>query len=463
MEMNLNELRENMANTVATGLKKGEILWHNQNLPSSTPKSLSSGRRFGGINALYLLEKSLEKGYDNPFWVPHPGEQTNVEPEKKIIVKQGEKGTKVEHWGQNKDDKSKIEPRTVTYFSVEQVHYKALEQYENKFKEAKIPDYTAADGILKKFGVTVPKEKDLKKYHAALTTAFNEIGKDSPILDKVSVEDLKKLRIDMGASFLTLSLGMGVPEADKSLPTSSWASSIGHDPRQLASAARDAQLLASNVLEKGLNIVQSNEKANEKLSPEKLKVGDKILCKKESNDKNGREFVGEVKSIENEIIVASVLKNGETKEYKNLHERGWTYESFTQEQELGKASKIEEKSNPLPHLEVGKEITLTKIPDGNQKKNNAFVATVTEIDGEKMTVNAMWNNTKYTFNLDVLAKKWKVEEVAYDQSMKCAKDKVKELKEQKILVSEKEPAQLSHYQDLKCENARLLDETPNTR
>lgn len=459
--MTLKELRENVANSVAADLKKGKILWHDQNLPTSTPKSLLSGRRFGGINTLYLLEKSLEEGFDNAFWIPRPGEQANVESEKKIFIKKGEAGTKLEHWTQNKDNNT-LEPRTATYFNVQQVHYNALQPYENMLREAKTPDYSAADAILTSLGVNVPKEKNPKEYHSALTTAMNEVAKDSPVLNAVPVEDLKKLRIDLGTSFLTLSLGMGVPEADTSLPTSSWASSIGHDPRQLASAARDAQLLSSNVLEKGRNIELSNEKtlekAIEKLPLENMKVGDKVLCRKESNDKNTREFVGEVKSIGNEIIVASVLKNGETKEYKNLHERGWTYENFAQGQE--NAPKIEEKPNLLARLEIGQEIAMTKISDENKTNNNAFIGTVTNISDQKITINAMSNNAEYTFKCDTLAEKWKVEEVPYAHSMKYAKDKVKELKAQKILSPEKEPTNLSHYENLRCENARLLDETP---
>ena len=97
----MKELREDLAGAVADELKKGNALWH-QNI-SSMPQSLISERTFGGINALYLMQDAVEKGFTDSRWIPRPGEQKDVDPSKKILIKKGEKGTHIEHWGHNKD------------------------------------------------------------------------------------------------------------------------------------------------------------------------------------------------------------------------------------------------------------------------------------------------------------------------------------------------------------------------
>lgn len=451
---NLRELRENAATSVAEDLKKGTALWHKQELPSSMPKSLVSGREFGGINALYLIAAAAESGFGSPYWMPRPGEQKNVEQDKKIFVKKGEKGTAVEFWAKSKDDENKLEPRTATYFNVAQINPKSLESFGNSTEAAKnAPNYDAADVVLSGLGVKAPKERNPKEYHAALAAAVGEIAKGTPKMEQIPTADLKKLRTDMGTSFLSLSLGMGVPEADKSLPTRSWADSIGRDPRQLAYAARDAQGLAAGALalSKGLNAERAKEKEAEKLSPENLKVGDIVVCRKDSRD-----FIGEVKSAEaDKVVVAAVLRNGETKEYQNLHERGWKYESPSPERG---------KTHPgrFPRLEKGQEVVLTpKIVDPNGKNKMQLVGTITKAGNEKTIDITTVQGQVYTFNKSVLGEKWNVEKIPYGQTLKCAQDKVEKLREDKVLsFASKTPVViLPNSGNLKSENTRLLDET----
>ena len=102
----------------------------------------------------------------------------------------------------------------------------------------------------------MPIDASLKNYHKAFTVAMNNMTKDAPELEKVFTENLKKMRIDMATSLLSLSLGMGVPEADKSLPLESWASVIRQDPSELARAARDAQKLTNRILAMGIDYPQ---------------------------------------------------------------------------------------------------------------------------------------------------------------------------------------------------------------
>jgi antirestriction protein ArdC len=460
----LEELRGNIADVISADMKKGEVLWHDQRLPSLMPRSLISGREFGGMNALYLMNATVAKGFDSPYWIARPGDQRDVSQEKKIWITKDEKGTKIEHWERKKDEngnESLIVPRTVTYFNVQQVHHKSLEQFSPscaKEDTKETPNYDAANAILKALDISLPKEKNLKEYHAALKSSINEIAKDTPKLDQVLTDDLKKLRLDMGTSFLTLSLGMGVPETDKSLPMSSWASSISHDPRQLASAARDAHILAKDALEKGLTLSQSQEKEMEKTekaqmrSPIDLKIGDKVLCKRDD-----RKFSGEVKSVENGIIIANMSPNvnGEHKEYKNLHERGWTYEILTLEQgkaeEQGNSKKID-----VLHLKEGQEVSITSRENGN----NQFTGTITKIDNETSKIYVSTSaNGNLTFGPDSLEKKWQIEALPYEQTLAYANDKVGKLKESKVILPESKTTVLSHHEKFQNGNVRLLDET----
>jgi HPt (histidine-containing phosphotransfer) domain-containing protein len=445
----LEEIRGNLAKSVADGLKKGNVLWHNQNLPTAMPRSLVSGRNFGGVNALYLMKTAEALGYDDPRWISHPGEQKNVEPDKKILINKGEKGTTIEHWGKNKDNG--IEIRTSAYFNVRQIRDKSIElltpEGSLSREQRDGPHYERADAVLKNLDVAIPKDKSPKAYRDALSTAINNISKDAPELEKALTENLKKLRTDMAHSFLSLSLGMGVSEADKSLPVSSWANSIGHDPRQLASAARDAHRLAGAALTKGLELLESLESKEQvkEMLPNDLKAGDNIMCKKE-----GREFVGEVKSAENgKVVVASVLKTGEPKEYVNLHERGWKYETLSQGQEQAQ------------HIcfKPGQEVVITpKTLNENGKTISPFNGTIKKIDSEKhkMVIECASGKT-YTFSQDT--EKYSIDEMPYEQTLKCAHDKVQELKERKVIVSEAKTTELSRHENFKNGNVRLLDET----
>jgi hypothetical protein len=456
----LQEVRENLAISVAEGMKKNNILWHDQNLPPTLPRSLVSGREFGGVNALYLMKSAAANGYEDPRWVTVP-KQDNVEQDKKIVMKsEHEAGTALEYWVKGNNG---LQVNTPTYYNVQQLNSKSVEHLTPEESppraEREAPHYVLADAVLKNLDVAIPKEKSQKAYQEALGIVVNNISKDAPELENVSTENLKKLRTDMAHSFLSLSLGMGVPEADNSLPVSSWVNSISHDPRQLVYAARDANKLSTNALTKGQELLESKEEVKE-LSPNAndLKVGDKILCKRKD-----REFVGEVKFAENgKVIVASVSKSGNSKEYENLHERGWKYEPIALEKEQ---EKIQSESTKdvfdFSKLKVEQEVMIIpKIPKENGKTDKPFLGTIIAINSEKQSFEIVTvAGHKYSFGSETLAKKYGVEEIPYEQTLKCAHDRVEALKEQKVIASEAKTAELSRYENFKNNNARLLEET----
>jgi hypothetical protein len=429
---NVRVLRENMANSISEELKKGDVLWHDsERLASTMPISLVSGKPFTGFNALILLGAQISGGYDSPCWIPHPGAQDNVAPDKKIITKDNgygtTYGTTVEHWREIEEGgKKKLELNTLKYINIQQVHYKSLEKFENAhlIGEAKnaTPDYDKADAVLMSLGVNVPKDKNVKEYHAALSTAVNEFGKtyvfDSPMLDHV-IKDLKRLRTDIGTSFITLSLGMGVPEADKTLPLESWANNIKKNPIELVNAAQDANDLRKYLLNKAYNLDISQ-------SREAQAVPAAFNVQKLSPENTG-------------------------------HERGWTYGVSVQEQSQGQEKSIMsvEKSCTVGSLKENQEVLLT----AKEKSDISFYGIVTKIDDEKnVHITSLDDHIKC--NLDpVTAERWNITNVPYEESLKCANDKVAKLKESKVISSEKDAPLLSRFSKFENGNVRLIDET----
>jgi antirestriction protein ArdC len=466
--MKLEEMRANLAKSVAEGLKTGKVLWHDQNLPSTMPRSLARGQEFGGLNALYLLSKTAEAGYTDSRWLARPGEQKDVEQDKKIFINKGEKGTTLEHWGKPKDSAEKTKVRTIAYFNVQQVQSKSIEQFSlegTPSKEDKnSPNYEKANAMLKNLGIEIPKESVPGAYHEALLTAVNNIAKDAPELEKDLTDNLKKLRVDLASSFLSLSLGMGVPKLDPSLPISAWATSIGHDPRQLAQAARDASKLMKSALTKGQELLESlssDMREVKELSMENLKVGEKIVCKKENNS-----FIGEVKSVENgEVVIASVLKSGDTREYKNLHERGWKYETLPLEQE--KASPRKEENSAGDALDVsqyklGQEMFIVPKVKKDGKDNSGFIGVVSGIDTEhnKVYITSL-PGMKYTFASKTLKDNYKIEDVPYEQTLKHALDKAQQLRDEKVFTSNTKTVELSPLENFSNKTVKLVAETVN--
>jgi hypothetical protein len=61
--------REEFAERVARSLEAGVIPWQRKDLPDMPIQSAVSGREYGGLNALYLMEKCAEKGYSDPRFI----------------------------------------------------------------------------------------------------------------------------------------------------------------------------------------------------------------------------------------------------------------------------------------------------------------------------------------------------------------------------------------------------------
>jgi hypothetical protein len=263
MTTTLRELRETFAETLIGQLDTGYVLWHDGRLPPSMPRSLASGKNFNGVNALILMSAESAKGYDDHRWAAY---------KESLYIRRGEKGVFVEWW--NKKGENEIEFRPVLCFNARQLfHYPAAE--ENGFGS----HAAAARRVLNRFGIPFPSpvlrgtapdfdktgnnyfdeydanENDYfifrrKDWRDALKTAAENLtgAEGVPWNPDAFKKPLSALRLDLSVSFLTLSLGMGVPEPEESLPLTMWASAIRENPSEIARAAHDAQKLANKIL-----------------------------------------------------------------------------------------------------------------------------------------------------------------------------------------------------------------------
>ncbi|MDR1510416.1 MAG: ArdC family protein, partial [Synergistaceae bacterium] len=107
--------REELAERVARSLEAGVIPWQRKGLPDMPIQSAVSGREYGGLNALYLMEKCAEKGYTDPRFITASEANKNG-----LYVRKDEHGTVLEHWAEGSDGKMK--PHGYSVFNVQQLN-----------------------------------------------------------------------------------------------------------------------------------------------------------------------------------------------------------------------------------------------------------------------------------------------------------------------------------------------------
>jgi hypothetical protein len=264
MSITLREMRETFASRLAGYLDSGNVLWHDRRLPPCMPRSLVSAKNYCGVNSIILMLAAIEKSYDDPRWVPY---------RESLYIKHGETGVFLEWWDKKK--KNEIQFRSILCFNAQQLfHYPAA---EGKGFEANV---ASARRILKRFEIPspLPVENDLdevegtyfdeydastgtvslfrrKDWCSALKAALKNLVETEGVTWGCSKEKhLSLLRFDLGVSFLTLSLGMGVSELDQAMPYQLWAEAIRKNPSEIARATKDAQQIANKILGSGRHV-----------------------------------------------------------------------------------------------------------------------------------------------------------------------------------------------------------------
>jgi hypothetical protein len=150
-----------------------------------------------------------------------------------------------------------------------------------------------------------------------------------------------------------------------------------------------------------------------------------------------------------------------SKEYKQLCARLATKNNIKiSNPELAPDTERRVAAPAVPILsKIGQEIFLsskTLNQTGNAEK---LAGKVTEIDPAKGTVKIATGNGKiYGFSKKTLEDEWNIEEVPYEQTLKCAYDKIAELEATGLVLPNARTSELAHRERL-IDNVRLLEET----
>ena len=107
--------RMEFAERVVRSLEAGIVPWQREGLPDTPIQSALSGRNYGGLNALYLMEKCADKGYSDSRFVTASEANKNG-----VYIRKGEQGTALEHWTKSDDGRIKVQGYTV--FNVQQLN-----------------------------------------------------------------------------------------------------------------------------------------------------------------------------------------------------------------------------------------------------------------------------------------------------------------------------------------------------
>jgi antirestriction protein ArdC len=233
MSQGTEKRREELAKRVAISLEAGVIPWQRYGLPLSPPTNAVTGRSYKGVNALFLMERCAENGYTDNRWITASDANKHG-----FLIKNGEQGAVLEHWGENKDGKMTVKGYPV--FNVSQLNaYIPLPENE------RLPDLSRADAMMRKAGIEIRDKPVFLDYLEKIQTYT--LMKTNEQCQSVYTNDLKTLRYSMALSTVCREMGLdsGMPLG---APTKSWANSISHNPKELFSAARDASKSADSIL-----------------------------------------------------------------------------------------------------------------------------------------------------------------------------------------------------------------------
>jgi antirestriction protein ArdC len=223
-----------LAASVASSLAEGVVPWQNESLPASPVRNAASHRSYGGLNALYLMERCAYSGYKDPRFVT--AKQAN---ENGLLIRKGEHGTVLEHW--TKTDDGKVTARGYSVFNVEQLNKTVSPVQESgDWRER-------AAAMLRNAGMDVLLGSSAEDFREAVKSLTVIAAEEAGFSKSAHTDDLLALRYSMASTALMREAGIPVTQSEGA-PLKSWAESIRKDPPQLYKAARDADGIAKVVL-----------------------------------------------------------------------------------------------------------------------------------------------------------------------------------------------------------------------
>ncbi len=298
--MNLNKVREELANAFLSSLKEDRLPWHAMWF-TAVPENAVTGVRYRGINSFWLSFVAQDKGYVDPRWC------TFKQAEKLgWHVKKGEKSTPIEFWSLY----DKVQKKYIERSEAERIIKKDPDREKDMVLSSRtycvfngeqiegIPELTfksdvdinavrsKRDTLLTNMGlkftegggeayysphsdrINMPLEKTFVDTYGYMSTFLHECGHATGHSSRLD-RDLsgffgdtsyakEELRAEIASAFTSQALGFGgganaltsVLDNHKAY-IQSWIKDIEDKPNELFAAIKDAETISDYLLEKG--------------------------------------------------------------------------------------------------------------------------------------------------------------------------------------------------------------------
>jgi antirestriction protein ArdC len=277
-----------VAKTIIDQLEKGTAPWRKEWVSSGyAPKSLSSKKRYNGINHWLLSFSAESAGYESPWWgtfAQIKGQGGNV--------RKGEKGTAVVLWREvdsTVDDeggtKKAVVLRYFTVFNAEQAEWETAPEYEklkdrdsvkiidtaqklvnDYYEREKLSVFFKGDRAFyspKADTITLPHPAGFTSAEAFYATSFHEIAHSTGHKDRLDrgwitenhyfgseLYSEEELVAEFTSAFLSSETGIAPATLDNSASyIASWLKVLKNDPKLLIKAVGRAQKAATFVIE----------------------------------------------------------------------------------------------------------------------------------------------------------------------------------------------------------------------
>lgn len=288
------DFRQEATDLIVDMLEKGTAPWQrpwDKNTAAQQlqmPHNGATGRAYTGGNALYLMAKGMQQGYEDPRWMTY--EQAHS---KGWQVRRGEKATQVEFWqfekaekvkdpttGQEREQRVKLDrpiQRLYSVFNAKQIdgvpalalqqreEWQAIEAAERALKNsgAKITHKgTEAFYQPSSDKITMPPKKAFPDQAAYYGTALHELAHWTGHQSRLNRDGItgghafgsegyarEELRAEMASVFLQAELGVPHDINRHASYVDSWITGLKKDKNELFRAAKDAGQAADYVLD----------------------------------------------------------------------------------------------------------------------------------------------------------------------------------------------------------------------
>jgi antirestriction protein ArdC len=241
------ENRDAFAGRVAQSLEAGVIPWQRPEIPVVPQHNAVTGRDYGGVNALFLMEAAGAEGYTDSRWLTRKEAENHG-----FKARQGEKSTKLEYWG--KDDDGNTTARTYSVFNIQQFY--GQEKGRQAKAEDRQPDPVKVEEFFKKTGIEPPTDRGTESCQAAIQNLVTSAVEKNETMSRIPSPQLKALRMSIAGTFLMQEAGIPL-DTPRDAPTKDWAKTLQLNPKELFRATRDAVKLTNEILGRTKNQEQS--------------------------------------------------------------------------------------------------------------------------------------------------------------------------------------------------------------